>query len=121
MIFLTSILLLSACGGSADAAARSAEDYVNALIAKDENQMVNLSCGAWEGDARSELSSFESVEVRMEGLNCQQTAVEGDNATVHCNGIIYATYSGEDRPIDLSVRDYVMTQEGGEWRMCGYK
>ena len=42
-------------------------------------------------------------------------------AVVSCEGNIIATYSGEDAPFPLNARQYLSVEEGGEWRMCGYR
>ena len=112
-------IFLTACspGGSAQAI----EDYIKALTAKDGDALTNLSCAAWEAGAKNELTSFESVDVRLVGPSCEVTDRDGEFTVVHCEGTIYATYEGEDRPLNLSAKDYLAVQEGGEWRMCGYK
>jgi hypothetical protein len=57
----------------------------------------------------------------LEGLSCQD-AGNADNATlVSCTGKIKASYNGENQELDLSSRTYRAVQEGGDWRMCGYK
>ena len=112
-------ILLAAC--SSDGAPQAIEDYVQALVAKDADAMTNLSCADWEAGAQTELTSFEAVDVRLENLACATASSEGEYTLVHCTGTIYATYEGEDRPLDLSAKDYLAVQEGGEWRMCGYK
>lgn len=123
IIFLTvmvAALLLTACGAqTGDAPANAVEDYLNALVAKDANQLTTLSCGEWEEDALLELDSFQAVTARLDGLACEQTGTDGETALVLCNGKIIATYNEEDQELDLSVRTYQVVQEGGEWLVCG--
>lgn len=122
LILLLATLTLTACASNnADAPVNAVEDYLNALVAKDEDRLSTLSCGEWEDDALLELDSFQAVETRLDGLTCEQTGTEGDTALVLCNGKIIATYGNEDQELDLSVRTYQVTQEGGEWLVCGVR
>ena len=120
IIGLLIVILFTACAGSGDPA-QAIAGYVDALVAKDGATLSNLSCAAWESAAQNELTSFDAVAVRLEGLTCEATGSDGVFTVVHCEGTIYATYEGEDRPLDLSAKDYLAIEEGGEWRMCGYK
>ena len=115
-------LFLAACAsGNADAPVRAVEDYLNALVEKDADRLSTLSCGAWEESALLELDSFQAVNARLEGLACEQTGTDGETALVLCNGKIIATYGNEDQELDLSVRTYQVSQEGGEWLVCGVR
>ncbi|MCI0551727.1 MAG: hypothetical protein L0287_12295 [Anaerolineae bacterium] len=117
---ITFTLLLAACSASnTDAPVNAVENYLNALVNKDADRLSTLVCGAWEEDALIELDSFQAVTTRLEGLACEQTGTDGSTALVHCNGKIIASYDTEDQEIDLSVRTYQVTQEGGDWLVCG--
>lgn len=116
---LTANFLLLACTSNTDAPAKAVEDYLNALVEKDADRLSTLVCGEWEEDALIELDSFQAVTTRLEGLACEQTGTDGDTALVLCNGKIIATYTNEDQEIDLSTRTYEVTQEGGDWVVCG--
>ena len=118
-IMLPANVLLTACASNASAPVNAVENYLNALVEKDADRIPTLVCGAWEEDALIELDSFQAVTARLEGLACEQTGTEGNIALVHCNGSIIATYGTEDQEIDLSVRTYEVTQEGGDWLVCG--
>ena len=119
LIVFTSLLLPACVSNNEDAPVQAVENYLNALIEKDENRLTTLSCGEWEDDALLELDSFQAVTARLDGLACEQTGMDGDTALVLCNGNIVATYNGEDQQLDLSVRTYQVVQEGGEWLVCG--
>jgi len=122
LLLLLILSLLSACngaGGSAGAPA-AVEGYLGALVSKDENRVINLSCAAWEAQARQEYNSFAAVELKLEGLKCQQVGQEGDYTLVACSGVMIASYGAEDLEIDVAERNYQVIQESGEWRMCGY-
>jgi hypothetical protein len=116
-------LFIAGCNGvgSQDSGPAAIEAYLQALIAKDLNQMINLSCAEWESQARLEYESFSAVEVRLEELDCQSSGQEGTETLVICAGRIIASYGAEDLVIDLPERVFAAAEEGGQWRMCGYK
>ena len=118
-IVLTANVLLTACASNTNAPVNAVENYLTALVEKDADRISTLVCGEWEEDALIELDSFQAVTTRLEGLACEQTGTEGNIALVHCNGKIIASYDTEDQEIDLSVRTYEVTQEGGDWLVCG--
>jgi hypothetical protein len=112
-------LSLSACGQKS--AASTAENYIKALVNKDGNRLSALSCAAWEPSAQTELDSFQSIAVRLDGLACTAASTENDATLVTCKGKIIATYNNEDEEFDLSVRSYRIINQGGEFLMCGYQ
>jgi hypothetical protein len=116
------ILVVSACGGkAADPAAKAVENYLNALVNKDATRLSALSCADWESNALLELDSLQAVKTRLEGLTCQTAGTNGTTSEVNCTGKILATYNNEDQTLDLSVRTYLVDQQGGEYLVCGYK
>ena len=119
---LSLVIIISACTAETSNPAPSAViGYLEALVAKDENGMINYSCAAWEEQARLEFNSFAAVEANLESPNCQ-VAGEGEGYTpVSCTGKIIANYGAEDLEIDLADRVYKILEEGGEWRICGYE
>ena len=118
-IVLTANVLLTACASNTNAPVNAVENYLNALVEKNADRISTLVCGEWEEDALIELDSFQAVTTRLDGLVCEQTGTDGSTALVHCNGKIIASYDTEDQEIDLSVRTYEVTQEGGDWLVCG--
>ena len=112
-----------ACGGqnNEEAAAQNIEAYLSALVQQDTDTLVNLSCAAWEQGALTDSAAYDGVTARLEGMQCAASGQEGDSILVSCQGNIIATYSGEDRPLPLNRVTYLTVNEGGEWRMCGYK
>ena len=118
-LMLTANLLLIACASNADAPAKAVENYLNALVEKDADRLSTLVCGDWEEDALIELDSFQAVDARLEGAACTQTGSDGETTLVDCTGSIIASYNNEDQELDLSVRTYQVTQEGGDWLICG--
>jgi hypothetical protein len=120
LFIMIAVLALAACGASdAEAPAQAVENYLTALVAKDASRLPTLVCGDWEADALIELDSFQAVTARLENLACSQTGTDGETALILCTGNIVATYNGEDQALDLSGRTFQVTQEGGEWLVCG--
>ncbi len=120
-IVIIFIFTLVACQGEANNAPKTIEAYIQALSKQDANKVSSLSCADWEPQALIEVDSFTSVSSEVKDLACQQSGQEGDNVYVSCTGVIALDYGGEAQQIDLSSRTYVARQEGGEWRMCGYR
>lgn len=117
------VSLLSACGSTAGATAgpeKAVETYLNALVNQDVNRLTTASCKTWEEKARLEIDSFQAVKAKLDGVTCTKSGDEGASAKVSCTGKIVATYGNEDQEIPLDRRTYLVSQEGGEWRMCGY-
>lgn len=110
---------LVACGPSGSAAL-AIESYIHALADKDVVAATAASCLEWEEAAYAEASSFEAVEVNIEGLSCRESGSNQDFTFVDCEGKIIANYGGELQDIDLSQRTYQATIEQGDWKMCGY-
>lgn len=123
MLALTVFLLavLAGCSGPAGDPARTVEEYLEALAAKDTDRLVSLSCAAWEAGARQEAASFEAVTPTLQGVDCQQTGVDGDDRLITCEGTISVTYNDETREISLAEKTYHVVFEGGDWRVCGYQ
>jgi hypothetical protein len=113
------VLLIACSSSNTDAPARAVENYLDALVNKDADRLTTLVCGAWEEDALIELDSFQAVTARLEEASCSQSGTDGDTALVLCTGKIIATYGNEEQELDLSVRTYQVTQEGGDWLVCG--
>ncbi len=115
------LLACQAAGGEATSAPeRVITRYLEARVRGDVDAMVRLSCADWELRARNEAASLRNVEVKLEGLQCATTTREAAQALVRCTGKIVANYNGELRDFDLSLRDFRLVQQGGEWLMCGY-
>jgi hypothetical protein len=121
IISVLAVLGLAACSGGQDAPAKAVEAYLQALVDKDTDRVVNLSCADWEADASVEVDSLEAVGARLEGVACQSSGTEGDETLVTCTGSLMLTYDGEDRPLQLEGRTYSTVREGGDWLMCGYR
>lgn len=115
-------LSLAACaGGGKDPAALAVESYLTALAGQDVDRLANLACKDWESQARMELDAFQGVKATVDGLACKQERIENGAALVTCEGKIVATYNNEQQDLPVSGRTYQVVEEGGEWRVCGYR
>ena len=114
------VAALAGCG-SDDGAAKSIQAYFQALTAKNESELILLSCSSWEAQAKNELESFGAVTASLDGPVCEIAGEEGDYTLVSCSGKLVANYGNEVLEINLEDRTYLASEEGGEWRMCGYR
>ena len=117
-------LLLTACGGAASGdtsgAAQTVETYLQARVEENVDQMILLSCPEWEAQARLEAVSFQSMDAALDGVTCAAGETQGEGTLVNCEGKIVTTYQGEQREWSVAEHPYVVVQQDGEWRMCGY-
>jgi len=111
--------MISACASNTDAPAQAVENYLNALVNKEADKLPTLVCGEWEEDALIELDSFQAVTASLENVACAQTGADGGTSLVLCTGNIVASYNGEDQQLDLSTRTYQVTEQSGDWLVCG--
>lgn len=119
MIIFTIVLI--SCNQSQDGASKAIQDYIQALSNKDAVKISNLSCKDWEQSALLEIDSLTSVGSKVSDLACQQSGQDSTDIYVSCTGTLDLDYNGEAQQIDLSTRTYIVRQEDGEWRMCGYR
>lgn len=115
-------ILAISCSPASSGGPEAIESYLEALVARDLNQMINYSCSEWEDDARQEFDSFAAVTgVSLEDVTCTEGEQSSDYIVVNCTGRIIADYGAEDLVIDLHERPFRVVNQGGEPRMCGYK
>lgn len=120
LIFL--LLTLCSCSeNKKDEAGAAILAYQQALIENDYNKLANLSCAAWESQAKIDFDSFAAVNATLQDASCQSTEIQNNSAIVTCSGKIIANYGNEVLEIDLSTQSYQAIYEGGDWRMCGYR
>lgn len=116
------VLFAVSCGGGGSDPDAVIEAYLTSLIEGDNVKSISLSCAAWEETAGAEGASFEGVEAVLDGMVCTTISEDGSTAVVACEGDIVFSYAGgEDEIRPLNLRNYVLANEGGEWRMCGYE
>jgi len=121
ILLILAVLFLTACSGGSGNAAIVVQQYFTALAEKDVDQVVALSCAAWEESARMDADTFSLYPVTAENIACQVSGVEGDVTVVDCTGKLVLDYNGDLEEINLADRSYLVVSAGGEWRMCGYK
>ena len=115
------LLVLSACTQTSSPP-DVVQQYLTALVTKDDIKVVNLSCAAWEEGARADSASFTGVQVTLEDAACEVKSEEGQSAVVSCTGNLRYSYAGgEEKEISLDRRNYLVVLEGDGWRMCGYQ
>jgi hypothetical protein len=121
--FILVLSLFSACksDGQKNSASAAVEKYLQALVERDFNKIVNVSCAAWESQAKVEFDSFAAVKLELRDLACKENGQVDGYTLIACEGSIIANYGAEDLEINIADRIYQTIQEGGEWRMCGYK
>jgi hypothetical protein len=121
IMFIFSQSLLACSQNPTSQAPSAVENYYKALIDKDYNRMVSNSCAAWESQAKTDFDSFAAVTATLMDIHCETTSQENNDQIVACSGKIVANYGNESLEIDLSKQNYLVVQESGEWRMCGYR
>ena len=119
LLFLAAIFL-TACGNAVSPATDAVENFLQALSDKNNALMLSYVCADYEFDALLEFDAYALVQTTLTDLDCQQKAMDGDDALVVCEGSIDATYSNEVRNFDLSERTYRVVNQAGDWLVCGY-
>jgi len=115
-------IFFAACAGSdTNTAPQAIEAYLTALVNKDSDAVINAACADWEDKAKLEIDSFAAVTPVLDGLACTDSGADADGTLVTCVGVIKVTYNNEQQELPLEGRTYLAVEEGGEWRMCGYK
>ena len=120
LLIIVLILFLIGCKSEVSPAVRSVEEYLEALVNKDEALMASYLCPEFEVEAFIEFDSFALVKTTLEGLRCSETGVEPGKVMVVCQGRIEAAYGNELRTFDLSERVYTVVESQGDWLVCGY-
>ena len=120
LIGVISVLTLAACS-QPEGPGKVAESYWQARVASDLNKMLSLSCKAYEGDARTEAVSFQSMKASLEGMACTADSEQGNDAVVSCKGDLKTTYAGETRTRSLADKKIKLLKEDGQWKVCGYQ
>jgi hypothetical protein len=128
ILCLIGLLGLAACSPETSApaadlrtpAVQRLEAYLQALVDKDEDTLVQMTCAEWELNALLEYDAFGGVDIELDGLLCEQIDSGDGTATVVCQGKILASYQDEIQEFDLSGRTYQMVEQSGNWLVCGY-
>jgi hypothetical protein len=130
LLLMLLVLLLAACaddekedggdngGDVSSGAVGIAQDYINARVGADVEQLRELACLDYQEDAAASATSFASVEAEARNLACTETGTEGDVTTVTCSGTFFFDYDGEDQERAFEI-NLLMEQQDGEWKVCG--
>jgi hypothetical protein len=121
LLALVAFMIVTCQKSQASHASSVVRDYFEALVAKDANQAVNLSCTAWEEQAQIDADTFAINPATAENIQCKAAGEDGEATLVSCTGKLVLDYNGEKQEINLADRTYRVVQENNEWRMCGYK
>lgn len=119
--FTMGLTLISCTVPISDGPPQAVEAYLNALVTRDQNELIYRSCAQWEVDAKLEFDSFAAVTTTLEDLECSESVLKEGESAVSCTGLIVANYGDEILEINLNDRSFLVVQEAGEWRMCGYR
>jgi hypothetical protein len=123
-IALCAVMLLACSNGNAGgggSASQTVQAYLEARVQGDLDKMINLSCSAWEAQARVEAASFKSMKASLDGVACQDSGTSGQYSLVSCKGKIVTSYNGESRDWSVADHPYRVVKDGSDWRMCGYQ
>ncbi len=118
-LVLMAVAMLGCQSGDQQAVA-AVRAYLQAMVDKNETQLVNLSCPEWQTSALLEYDAFGNVGTSLKDLSCATTEIGGMEIHVQCTGSIQATYQNEAQTFDLSDRDFTVRNIGGDWLVCGY-
>ena len=121
IIILFALILAGCAGGAVGSPEDTVENYLDALVSLDADTLVNLSCAEWESTARTEVDSFQAVSAELVDVSCASAGTRDSFSLVTCTGAIEVTYDGEAQSLTLEGRTYLVTEEGGLWRMCGWE
>ena len=120
VIVILLALIFTSCS-SKEPAVQVVEAYLNAVVDQDDVALQKLVCEEWQFDAMMEMDSFLAVSPQLEDVSCSVVDESVDSISVNCTGNILATYNEEQQKIDLSLRNYVVTEIAGEWLVCGHQ
>lgn len=122
LVLFTILLMgiLAACN-TEEPAVQAVNAYLDAVVEQDDVTLQKLVCEEWQFDAMMEMDSFLAVSPQLENVSCSVVEDNGSTQLVNCTGNILATYNEEQQAIDLSLRNYVVTEVAGEWLVCGHQ
>jgi hypothetical protein len=122
VLIAAALLLIAACQSAPSGdPAQTTLNYLQARVESNLDKMINLSCGTWEAQARVEATSFRAMQAELDGVTCEVSGTADGNTLVKCAGKIVTSYNGETREWALDENLFVLSPEGGEWRVCGYQ
>lgn len=116
LFLLLPMMILASCATESDPA-DTIMKYLEARLASDADQLRELSCAAWESQVPLQAASFQSIDASLENATCRTSGTQGDMTVIECTGKIVYEYNGEHNERELG--NFLVTQENGDWKMCG--
>lgn len=114
-LLVLAALFFAACSGGGDDPAETVEQYLQAKVEGNGEQIRALLCSEMEMFLDRESHTFDSVSgVELEDMACQRN---GESDVVRCDGRIVALYGTEETEFPLVA--YRVVEEDGEWKWCG--
>lgn len=102
---------------ASDAPAEAIENYLQARVASDVDGLREYSCADWESQVTLEANSFRGREAQLQDMSCSTRETADGEGVVECEGVITASYQGEQSEFELG--NYRVVEEDGAWKMCG--
>lgn len=96
------------------------QNYLRALVDKDEATYTQLVCPSWAPTAFLEFDAYKGVESQMKEPSCRLLSSQDNMSKVNCQGKILQNYGSENQEIDLSPRIYQLISNGENWQVCGF-
>lgn len=121
-VYVAAILFvaLTGCQTKEQQAVSTVEAYLQALVKKDEATFVKFTCPDWQSQALLEYDAFGNVTTVLKDVSCKAEILASGAARVKCSGWIDATYQDEVQSFPLENRDFRLTDQRGDWLVCGY-
>lgn len=116
LLLLPMILILAGCATEADPGDTIVK-YLEARVAADATKLGELTCADLEAQIPQQVASFQSVDASLEDASCKANGAQDGMTIVECTGKIVYDYDGERNERELG--NFLVTQENGEWKMCG--
>ena len=122
LMLLTLLVLsvvLTACSKMESSPANTVQAYWQAVVERDRDSISQLTCADYEAAALTNFDSFQSVDIKLEGISCMSSENPDGSTEVTCNGLLKASYGAEETDFDLSIHHYQLINEKGSWLICG--
>lgn len=113
---LSLLLVLAACADEGDPA-QAVEQYFQAQLDGDVNELRGLLCTNLEAEVEDRANSLAGLDAELRDVECTRGDTEGEYTIVNCEGVIFINYGTENS--ELPLASYRTILEDGQWKMCG--
>lgn len=96
------------------------EQFIHALVDKNETVISNISCPGWEEQALLELDALQLVKSTLSDLNCIATNKTEKGVEISCTGNFTNSYNNEISEWDLNRYNFFVSNSNGTYLLCGY-